>query len=61
MFIDGSWGAARSGRAFDVTDPATGEVIGSVPDGGADDAADAVAAADAAFPAWSVTTAHARA
>ncbi len=61
MFIDGSWQAARSAREFEVTDPATGEVIGSVPDGGADDATDAVAAADAAFGAWSTTTARVRA
>ena len=61
MFIDGSWQAARSGREFEVTDPATGEVIGSVPDGGADDATDAIAAADTAFGAWSTTTARSRA
>ena len=61
MFIDGSWNDARSGRTFEVTDPATGDVIGSVPDGGADDARDAVAAADAAFGTWSSTTAHQRA
>lgn len=61
MFIDGSWSAARSARTFDVTDPATGAVIGNVPDGDADDARDAIAAADAAFGAWSTTTAHQRA
>ncbi len=61
MFIDGKWVDARSGRTFDVTDPATGEVIGSVPDGDADDAHAAVTAADAAFGSWSTTTAHERA
>lgn len=61
MFIDGSWTAARSGRTFEVTNPATGEVIGSVPDGGADDARDAVAAADHAFGVWGTATAHHRA
>lgn len=61
MFIDGSWHGARSGAEFDVTDPATGEVIGSVPDGGADDATDAIAAADEAFEAWSRSTARSRA
>jgi succinate-semialdehyde dehydrogenase/glutarate-semialdehyde dehydrogenase len=61
MFIDGQFRDARSGATFEVTDPATGEVIGSVPDGGADDARDAVAAADAAFVAWSATTARERA
>jgi succinate-semialdehyde dehydrogenase/glutarate-semialdehyde dehydrogenase len=61
MFIDGEFRDARSGATFEVTDPATGEVIGSVPDGGADDARDALAAADAAFAAWSNTTARERA
>ncbi len=61
MFIDGSWHAARSGREFEVTDPATGDVIGSVPDGDADDATDAISAADAAFGGWSTTTARMRA
>ena len=61
MFIDGSWGEARNGGTFEVTDPATGDVIGTVPDGGADDAHDAIAAADAAFGSWSTTTAQARA
>ncbi len=60
MFIDGSWNTARSGRTFEVTDPATGEAIGSVPDGGAEDAGDAIAAADAAFGTWSATTARTR-
>ncbi len=61
MFIDGTWQAARSGLEFEVTDPATGDVIGSVPDGGAQDAQDAVAAADASFGSWSTTTARTRA
>ena len=61
MFIDGIWTDAHSGATFDVTDPATGEVIGAVPDGGADDARDAVAAADSAFTSWSTTTARERA
>lgn len=60
MFINGEWIDARSGRSFDVTDPATGETIGAVPDGGADDARDAIAAADAAFARWSTTTARER-
>ncbi len=61
MYIDGQWTDARSGASFEVTNPATGEVIGTVPDGGADDARDAVAAADAAFGAWASTTAFERA
>lgn len=60
MFIDGQWCEAASGRRFDVTDPATGEVIGDVPDGDAGDAARAIGAADAALAAWSATTARER-
>ncbi len=44
-----------------MEDPATGEVIASVPDGGADDARAAVAAAHDAFKGWSTSTAAARA
>ncbi|MEL6981799.1 MAG: aldehyde dehydrogenase family protein, partial [Actinomycetota bacterium] len=61
MFIDGSWIDARSGQTFPVVNPATGEEIGRMPDGGADDAADAIAAADAAFRGWAATTAYHRA
>ncbi|WP_109578654.1 NAD-dependent succinate-semialdehyde dehydrogenase [Aminobacter sp. AP02] len=39
-----------------VTNPSTGEVIGSVPDFGADEATEAVEAAAAAFEAWAAQT-----
>ena len=61
MFINGEWVDAISGTTFEVTNPATGETIGTMPDGGADDAAAAIAAADAAFASWSTTTSYARA
>ena len=61
MFINGEWVDAQSGETFEVTNPATGEKIGEMPDGSAVDAERAVAAADAAFGAWSTTTAFARA
>ena len=51
MFIDGSWVEAQSGHTFEVTNPATGEVLGSVPAG---DAVDATAAIDAANAALSL-------
>ena len=57
MFINGEWRGAKSGRTFDVTNPATGEVIQAVPDGGAEDALEAIAAADAAFAGWAGRTA----
>ncbi|MGR2739010.1 NAD-dependent succinate-semialdehyde dehydrogenase [Billgrantia sp. Q4P2] len=49
-YIAGQWRDAE--RRFEVTDPATGETLASVPDLTADDARDAVAAAEAAWPAW---------
>ena len=61
MFIDGNWVDAASGATFAVTNPATGEEIGTVPDGGADDATAAIDAADAAFGPWASTTAYERA
>ena len=49
MFINGEWCESSSGTSFDVTDPATGAVIGSMPDGGTVDAERAIGAGDAAF------------
>ena len=60
MFINGEWCESSSGTSFDVTDPATGAVIGSMPDGGTADAERAIGAADAAFAQWSSTTARER-
>ncbi len=61
MYINGNWTEAAAGGSFDITNPATGEVIGSMPDGGAADAEAAIEAAHQAFPEWSSTTAHFRA
>lgn len=58
MYIDGQWAKAKG--TFEVLNPATGEKIADVPDGGRDDAAAAIAAADRAFPAWSNLTAYQR-
>jgi succinate-semialdehyde dehydrogenase / glutarate-semialdehyde dehydrogenase len=60
MFINGEWRSARSGRTFEVTNPATAKVIQAVPDGGAEDALDAIAAADEAFAGWASRTAFER-
>ncbi len=43
---------AAGGARFDVTDPATGEVVGSAPDAGAEDVQAAIDAASAAFEPW---------
>lgn len=61
LLIDGEWVEATSGERFEVTNPATGEVIASVPNAGAVDAQRAIAAAHVAFESWSTTPAHIRA
>ncbi len=53
--IGGEWIGADSGQTIDVTNPATGEVIGTVPNGGADETNRAIAAASEAFKSWSRT------
>ena len=55
-FIGNAWQPAHSGATDDVINPATGEVIGSVPSSDAADIDDAVRAAAAAFPAWAEKT-----
>jgi succinate-semialdehyde dehydrogenase/glutarate-semialdehyde dehydrogenase len=52
LFIAGKWVPASSGGRFDVLDPATGDTIASVADGGEADAIAAVEAAAAAGPGW---------
>ncbi|MBU3952696.1 MAG: aldehyde dehydrogenase family protein, partial [Proteobacteria bacterium] len=60
MFIDGKWKKAVSGAEFGVFNPATGDLIDRVPDAGPRDVADAINAADKAFPSWSSLTAYQR-
>jgi succinate-semialdehyde dehydrogenase / glutarate-semialdehyde dehydrogenase len=61
MFVDGEWIEAAHGGAFPVFDPATGEVIGEVADGGPAEAARAIEAAHRAFPTWASMPARERA
>jgi delta 1-pyrroline-5-carboxylate dehydrogenase len=49
-FVAGDWIAADSGKTIDVTNPATGEVIGTVPACGEAETMRAIDAATAAFP-----------
>ena len=56
QIINGKSVAAKSGKTISVEDPSTREVLGSVPQSGRADVDAAVAAAAAAFPAWSATT-----
>jgi len=51
-YIGGRWVGARSGKMMESVNPATGEVLGRVPESSAEDAQDAVAAASAAFASW---------
>src|SRR5262245_60693769 len=59
-YVDGAWIAADSGKTVTVTDPATGETLGTVPNCGQAETARAIAAADRAFPAWRARTAKER-
>jgi aldehyde dehydrogenase (NAD+) len=49
LFINGRWEAAADGRTIDVVNPATGELLTTVPDGLACEVDRAVAAARASF------------
>ena len=60
-YVDGQWIAADSGKTLGVADPATGRMLGTVPDCGAAETARAIAAAQAALPAWRARTAKDRA
>ena len=60
LYIDGQWCPSSTGATFDVTDPATGAVIGSVADGTVADALAAVDAAARAFDGWAGLTAYER-
>ncbi|WP_017453844.1 NAD-dependent succinate-semialdehyde dehydrogenase [Herbaspirillum rubrisubalbicans] len=61
QLIGAQWRAAADGRVLEVSNPATGQVFASVPDGNAEDARAAVDAAAVAFPAWRATPAKQRA
>jgi succinate-semialdehyde dehydrogenase/glutarate-semialdehyde dehydrogenase len=51
-FIGGVWGCADDGGAISVTNPATGDQIGTVPALGAVGTRRAIIAAESAWPAW---------
>lgn len=58
--INGKWLDAQDGQTVSVTNPATFEELGTVPDMGAKETEEAIKAAEAAFPSWSKTTAKYR-
>jgi malonate-semialdehyde dehydrogenase (acetylating)/methylmalonate-semialdehyde dehydrogenase len=60
-YISGEWRASSAAEYLPLSNPATGEPLGSVPVGTTKDVDDAVAAAKAAFPAWRDTPVAVRA
>lgn len=60
-FIDGAWIGADDGATHPIHNPSTGIEIARVPDLGAAETVRAIAAADAALPAWRRKTAKERA
>ncbi len=60
-YVNGAWCDADDGTTLPVTNPATGQLIGTVPGLGTAEARRAVEAASAAWPAWRKRTAKERA
>jgi succinate-semialdehyde dehydrogenase/glutarate-semialdehyde dehydrogenase len=60
-YVNGEWTAAKSGKAFDVVNPATNQCIAAVPDMDRSDVQSAINAADEAWPAYRELTAKERA
>lgn len=60
-YLDGAWCTADSGLTIDVINPSTDAIIGRVPRMGATETQRAIAAAQAALPAWRALTAKERA
>jgi succinate-semialdehyde dehydrogenase len=61
QWIDGQWSDAKNRGVWDVLNPATEEIVRTVPFGDAEDCRYAIAAAGRAFPSWSQKTAYERA
>ena len=60
-YIDGAWQDADQAGTIAIHNPATGQALGSIPNMGAAETRRAIAAADAALPAWRAKTAAERA
>ena len=52
MVIGGAWAESESGERLEATSPATGESLGTIPEGTRADAQRAIAAANAARRDW---------
>lgn len=55
IYIDGAWVPSTGAGTLEVINASTEEVMGTIPEGTAEDVAKAVAAAKSAFPAWAAT------
>ncbi len=51
-YIDGRWTGADSGAVIEVSNPASGEILGTIPKMGAAETRRAIEAAEKAWPAW---------
>src|SRR5438552_3520400 len=60
-YVNGEWADADNGTTLAVTNPATGEQIGTIPHMGAAETRRAIEAANAAWPAWRKKSAKERA
>jgi succinate-semialdehyde dehydrogenase/glutarate-semialdehyde dehydrogenase len=60
-YVNGEWIEADDGATFEVTNPADGAVLGTVPRLGAEETRRAIEAAAAALPAWRALTGKERA
>ncbi len=60
-YIAGEWVDAESKQTLDVTNPATGEILGTIPDMGKNETRQAIEAANKAWPDWRRKTAQERA
>jgi succinate-semialdehyde dehydrogenase/glutarate-semialdehyde dehydrogenase len=59
-YLDGQWRDAEDGSTTAILNPASGALLGQVPNLGATEARQAIAAANAAWPAWRARTAKER-
>jgi len=59
-YINGVWSSTADGSTIAVNNPATGEIIGTVPKMGASETHSAIDAANEAYPAWRAKTAAER-
>ena len=55
-YVNGEWVGASGGKSFEVGNPATGDIIGSVPAFGAEDTRRSIEAAEAAWSGWRAKT-----